>query len=59
LSEIEYGNPAAAERLLPLVYDELRQLASAKLANDRKTKTKALTTRNVSQEFGPGGTLHY
>lgn len=33
LSEIEYGDPAAAERLLPLVYDELRNLATAKLAN--------------------------
>ena len=27
LSEIEHGDPAAAERLLPLVYDELRKLA--------------------------------
>lgn len=28
LSQIESGDPSAAEQLLPLVYDELRQLAS-------------------------------
>ena len=27
LSQIESGDPTAAERLLPLVYDELRRLA--------------------------------
>ena len=32
LSEIERGDPAAAEKLLPMVYDELRKLATAKLA---------------------------
>jgi hypothetical protein len=32
LSQIESGNPSAAEQLLPLVYDELRKLAAAKLA---------------------------
>ena len=30
LSEIEPGDPSAAERLLPLVYDELRRLAAAR-----------------------------
>ena len=35
LSEIEHGDTAAAERLLPLVYDELRKLAAAKLANEK------------------------
>jgi hypothetical protein len=29
LSQIETGDPSAAEELLPLVYDELRKLASA------------------------------
>jgi len=33
LSQIESGDPSAAEKLLPLVYDELRKLASAKLAH--------------------------
>jgi RNA polymerase sigma factor (TIGR02999 family) len=32
LSAIERGDPAAAEQLLPLVYDELRRLAARKLA---------------------------
>ena len=30
LSQIESGDPSAAEQLLPLVYDELRKLAAAK-----------------------------
>ena len=30
ICEIENGDPTAAERLLPLVYDALRQLAAAK-----------------------------
>jgi len=33
LSQIESGDPSAAEQLLPLVYDELRKLAAAKLAH--------------------------
>jgi RNA polymerase sigma factor (TIGR02999 family) len=32
LAAIERGEPQAAERLLPLVYDELRKLAAARLA---------------------------
>jgi RNA polymerase sigma factor (TIGR02999 family) len=39
LSQIESGNPKAAEQLLPLVYDELRQLAAAKLANEKPGQT--------------------
>jgi RNA polymerase sigma factor (TIGR02999 family) len=39
LSQIESGDPFAAERLLPLVYDELRQLAAAKLAGERSDHT--------------------
>ncbi len=35
LSEIGSGDPSAAERLLPLVYQELRKLAAAKLAQER------------------------
>jgi ECF sigma factor len=31
LSAIQPGGPHAAERLLPLVYDELRQLAAQRL----------------------------
>jgi hypothetical protein len=35
LSAIEGGDAAAAEQLLPLVYDELRRLAAQKLARER------------------------
>jgi hypothetical protein len=34
LSAIEQGEPHAAAQLLPLVYDELRQLAAQKLAQE-------------------------
>jgi RNA polymerase sigma factor (TIGR02999 family) len=39
LSQIESGDPNAAERLLPLVYDELRKLAAAKLAQEKPGQT--------------------
>lgn len=39
LSQIEAGDPTAAEQLLPLVYDELRKLAAAKLAQERPGQT--------------------
>ncbi len=35
LSQIESGDAAAADKLLPLVYDELRMLAARKLANEQ------------------------
>jgi hypothetical protein len=35
LSALEQGGPQAAERLLPLVYDELRTLAARKLADEK------------------------
>ena len=34
LSQIEDGDANAAERLLPLVYDELRKLAAQKMAQE-------------------------
>lgn len=39
LSEIEKGEPVAAERLLPLVYDELRRLAAARMALEASDHT--------------------
>jgi RNA polymerase sigma factor (TIGR02999 family) len=39
LSAIEQGDPAAAKVLLPLVYDELRRLAAAKLAQEKSGQT--------------------
>jgi RNA polymerase sigma factor (TIGR02999 family) len=43
LSRIESGDPTAAEQLLPLVYDELRKLASAKLAHEKPGQTLQAT----------------
>ncbi len=39
LVAIEQGNPHAANELLPLVYDELRRLASQKLENETPGQT--------------------
>jgi RNA polymerase sigma factor (TIGR02999 family) len=39
LSAIEQGDPHAAGQLLPLVYDELRKLAAAKLAHEKPGQT--------------------
>ncbi len=39
MTAIEAGDPFAAERLLPLLYDELRQLAAIHLANERPGQT--------------------
>jgi len=39
LSAIEQGDPQAAEQLLPLVYDELRKLAAAKLIQEAPGQT--------------------
>jgi RNA polymerase sigma factor (TIGR02999 family) len=43
LSAIEQGDPAAAEQLLPLVYDELRRLAAQKLSQERPGQTLSAT----------------
>ena len=43
LSAIEQGEPQAVERLLPLVYDELRRLAARKLAQERPGQTLQAT----------------
>lgn len=39
LSQIEAGDPAAAVQLLPLVYEELRKLAAAKMAMEKPGQT--------------------
>jgi DNA-directed RNA polymerase specialized sigma24 family protein len=39
LSAIDGGDPTAAERLLPLVYDELRKLATRRLAREKPGQT--------------------
>src|SRR3954471_23050470 len=43
LSAIEQGDPQAADRLLPLVYDELRKLAAQKLAREAPGQTLQAT----------------
>jgi RNA polymerase sigma factor (TIGR02999 family) len=43
LLAIEEGDPRAAEQLLPLVYDELRRLAAAKLAQEKPGHTLQAT----------------
>ncbi len=43
LSRIETGDSAAAEQLLPLVYDELRKLAAARLAQEKPGQTLQAT----------------
>jgi len=43
LSQIESGDPSAAEQLLPLVYNELRKLAAARLARENVGQTLQAT----------------
>src|SRR4051812_44559466 len=43
LSAIEHGECGAAERLLPLVYDELRKLAARRLAHEKPGQTLQAT----------------
>ena len=67
LSNIEAGDPKAAEQLLPLVYDELRKLAAATMAQERPGQTLQATSlvhdayiRLVDQSQVEGkGRLHF
>jgi RNA polymerase sigma factor (TIGR02999 family) len=43
LSRIESGEPSAADELLPLVYEELRKLAAAKLVQEKPGQTLQAT----------------
>ena len=43
LSQIESGDPSAAEKLLPLVYEELRRLATQKMAGESPDHTLQAT----------------
>ncbi len=43
LVAIEQGDPEAAEQLLPLVYDQLRELAAAKMAQEKPGQTLQAT----------------
>ena len=39
LESIEHGDPKAADKLLPLVYEELRKLAASKMAHESPNQT--------------------
>jgi RNA polymerase sigma factor (TIGR02999 family) len=43
LASIEQGDPRAADQLLPLVYEELRKLAAARLAQEKPGQTLQAT----------------
>lgn len=58
LAQIDSGDPAAAEQLLPLVYDELRRLARAKLGHEKPGQTlqaTALVHEAYLRLVGPAG----
>ena len=44
LSQIESGDPSATEKLLPLVYDQLRKLARARMSNERVDRAQDAVT---------------
>lgn len=58
LAQIDSGDPMAAEQLLPLVYDELRKLAAARLAHEKPGQTlqaTALVHEAYLRLVGPAG----
>ena len=58
LSRIESGDPTAAEQLLPLVYEELKRLAAAKLCHEKPGQTlqaTALVHEAYLRLLGPAG----
>jgi RNA polymerase sigma factor (TIGR02999 family) len=68
LAAIEQGDPRAAEELLPLVYAELRKLATAKMAEEKPGQTLQATAlvheaylRLVGTDAGPqwNGRAHF
>jgi RNA polymerase sigma factor (TIGR02999 family) len=62
LSAIEQGDPHAAAQLLPLIYEELRQLAARKLAQEKPGQTldaTALVHEAYLRLVGPGEESHW
>jgi RNA polymerase sigma factor (TIGR02999 family) len=58
LNAIDAGDPHAAAQLLPLVYDELRELAAARLSHENSGQTlqaTALVHEAYLRLLGPGG----
>ncbi len=57
LSQIESGDPSAAEQLLPLAYDELRNLAAAKMAQEAPGQALAIMDHpNIAKVLEAGAT---
>jgi len=62
LDAVADGDPVAAAAILPLVYDELRQLAAARMANEQPGHTldaTALVHEAYLRLVGPEGTSRY
>jgi len=66
LAAIERGEPQAAEEFLPLVYDELRQLAAQKLSREKPGQTLQATAlvheawlRLVGDDYRFSGARHF
>ena len=62
LSQIKDGDVQAADQLLPLVYDELRRLANAKLAREKPGQTlqaTALVHEAYLRLLGPEGDARF
>ncbi len=62
LHAIEQGDPQAASRLLPLVYEELRRLAAQKLSNEKPGQTldaTGLVHEAYLRLVGPGEESHW
>ena len=62
LSALEGGDPTAAQRLMPLVYDELRKLAAGHMANEESGHTldaTALVHEMYLRLVGPTGSRDF
>ncbi len=66
LTAVERGEAGAAEELLPLVYDELRQLAAQKLSHEKPGQTLQATAlvheawlRLVGDDYRFSGARHF
>jgi RNA polymerase sigma factor (TIGR02999 family) len=62
LTRIESGDPSSSEQLLPLVYDELRKLAAARLAQEKPgqtLQTTALVHEAYLRLVGHGAEVHW
>lgn len=61
LSAVDAGDPTAADRLLPLVYEELRKLASVRMAKEKPGQTLQATAlvHEAWMKIAGGGNEHF